>query len=68
MKKTIKFTPAKLASLKHLIGKQPEKWYDPACESLAVFVMLQPSLTKVFYVSLSKITYGVDVKQKRFSR
>jgi hypothetical protein len=68
MKKTIKFTPAKLASLKHPISKHPDKWYDSGCTGLAVFVMPQPSLTKVFYASLSKIIYGVDVKQKRFSR
>ena len=42
MKKTIKFTPAKLASLKHPISKQPEKWYDLGCDGLAVFVMPPP--------------------------
>ena len=46
MKKTIKFTPAKLASLKHPVGKHPDKWYDSGCTGLSVFVMPQPSLTK----------------------
>ena len=68
MKKTIKFTPAKLASLKHPISKQPEKWYDLGCDGLAVFVMPQPSLTKVFYASWSVVTYGADGKQKRSGR
>ena len=44
MKKTIKFTPAKLASLKHPISKHPDKLYDSGCTGLAVFVMPQPSL------------------------
>ena len=41
MKKTIKFTPAKLASLKHPIGKHPDKWYDSGCTGLSVAVFLQ---------------------------
>ena len=68
MKKTIKFTPAKLASLKHPIGKHPDKWYDSGCTGLSVFVMPQPSLTKVFYASWSVVTYGADGKQKRSGR
>ena len=68
MKKTIKFTPAKLASLKHPIGKHPDKWYDSGCTGLAVFVMPQTSLTKVFYASWSVVTYGGDGKQKRSGR
>ena len=53
MSKRIKFTLAKLVSLKNPISKQPDKWYDSGCEGLAVFVMPQPSLTKVFYASWS---------------
>jgi len=51
MSKRIKFTLAKLVSLKNPISKQPDKWYDSGCEGLAVFVMSQPSLIKVFYAS-----------------
>ena len=68
MKKTIKFTPAKLASLKHPISKQPEKWYDLGCDGLAVFVMPQPSLKISYYASWSVVTYGADGKQKRSGR
>jgi len=68
MKKRIKFTAAKLANLKHPIGKQPEKWYDLTCDGLAVFVMPQPSLTKVYYVPWSVVTYGADGKQRRSGR
>ena len=68
MSKRIKFTPAKLASLKHPIGKYAEKRYDSGCEGLDVFVIPQPSLTKLFYASWGNITYGVDGKQKRSGR
>ena len=68
MKKTIKFTPAKLTSLKHPIGKHPDKWYDSGCTGLAVFVMPQPSLKISYYASWSVVTYGADGKQKRSGR
>ena len=64
MSKRIKFTPAKLASLKHPIGKYADKRYALGYEGLAVFVTPQPSLTKLFYAFLSNINYGVDGKKK----
>ena len=36
--KTIKFTTAKLTSLKHPTGKHPDKWFGAGCEGLAIFV------------------------------
>ena len=70
MSKRIKFTPAKLASLKHPIGKYAEKRYDTVCEGLDVFVMPQPSLTKLLYATLvteylkSGATIGNRIKTK----
>ena len=66
--KTIKFTPAKLASLKHPTGKNPDKWFDAACEGLAIFVQPQPSLKKSYYAHWSTATIGEDGKKKTSGR
>ena len=68
MTKKIKFTKTKLESLKHPIGKQPDKWYDLGTEGLAVHVQPQPSLKISYYASWSTVTVGADGKQKRSGR
>jgi len=66
--KTIKFTPAKLASLKHPEGKNPDKWFDAGCEGLAIFVHPEPSLKKSYYAHWSTSTIGEDGKKKTSGR
>jgi len=66
--KKIKFTAAKLATLKYPIGKHPDKWYDLGTEGLAVHVQPQPSLKISYYASWSTVTIGADGKQKRSGR
>jgi len=66
--KTIKFTPAKLAGLKHPTGTHPEKWFDAGCEGLAIFVQPEPSLKKSYYAHWSKATIGKDGKKKTSGR
>jgi hypothetical protein len=62
--KTIKFTPAKLAGLKHPTGKRPDKWFDAGCEGLAIFVQPEPSLKKSYYTHWGIVSIGEEGKKK----
>ena len=64
--KSIRFTKAKLDSLKHTDKQQ--KFFDLTCEGLALFIYPEPSLTKSFYAHWSGKTTGPDGKQRSSGR
>ena len=68
MNKSLKFTAAAIAKLKHPVGSTPTKWYDKNLEGLCVKVMPQPSLKISYYAHWSTITFDKDGKQKRSGR
>ena len=68
MNKSLKFTAAAIAKLKHPVGSTPTKWYDKNLEGLCVKVMPQPSLKISYYARWSTITFDKDGKQKRSGR
>ena len=64
--KSIRFTKAKLDSLKHTDKQQ--KFFDLTCEGLALFIYPEPSHTKSFYAHWSVKTTGPDGKQRSSGR
>jgi len=68
MNKTIKFTAAAIAKLKHPTGKRSVKWYASNLEGLCVQVMPQPSLKISYYAHWSTISYNTDGYQSRSGR
>ena len=60
--KSIKFTKAKLESIKHT--DKVQQFFDLSCEGLSLHVQPKPSLTKSYYASWGVKATGPDGKQK----
>ena len=64
--KSIKFTKAKLQSLKHT--EKLEKYFDLQCQGLCIFVHPEPSLVKSFYANWSISKIDAEGKKKTSGR
>jgi integrase len=64
--KSIKFTKAKLESIKHT--DKVQQFFDLSCEGLSLHVQPKPSLTKSYYASWGVKATGPDGKQKTSGR
>ena len=64
--KSIKFTKAKLQSLKHT--EKLEKYFDLQCQGLCIFVHPAPSLNKSFYGNWSISKIDAEGKKKTSGR
>ena len=64
--KSIKFTKAKLESIKHT--DKVQQFFDLSCEGLRLHVQPKPSLTKSYYASWGVTATGPDGKQKTSGR